>query len=210
MTRHHTARMNSSKGQSLVETAIMLPLLILLVFNVVNLGYFFFVFVNMSGAARTSMLYAIEGPATPAASALPSPWGSNSTPDPKSVAYVIFQDLTGSLRNPTSVTVQVCSVVNIDSSTKVGTNGSGNTLRTNCVTCSTANSGCGSVGGGSPVPSVDPEAPTFQTLLNRVDISYSVSTLIPGTIFNLPLQASALCNAGTCTVTRHAEMRSMQ
>jgi len=188
----------------------MLPLLILLVFNVVNLGYFFFVFVNMSGATRSSTLYAIEGPATPAATALPPPWGSNPTPDPKTVAYVIFQDLTGSLRNPTSVTVQVCSDINLDSSTKLGTNGSGTTLRTNCVTCSTANPGCGSVGGGSPQPSVDPEAPTFGTLLNRVDISYSVSTLIPGTIFNLPLQASALCNAGTCTVTRHAEMRSMQ
>ena len=31
----------NSRGQSLVETALMLPLLILLVLNVVNLGYFF-------------------------------------------------------------------------------------------------------------------------------------------------------------------------
>jgi Flp pilus assembly protein TadG len=202
--------MKSSRGQSLVETALMLPLLLMLTLNVVNLGYFFLVMVNLTGAARTSTLFAIEGPATPAATALPAAWGTGSTPVTKSVAYITFQDLTGSLWNPTSVTVQVCTEGNLNSSTKIGTNGSGNTLRTNCVTCSTSGGGCGTVGSGSPVPNVDPEAPSLRTLLNRVDISYTFHTLIPGTIFNIPLQASPLCNSGTCTFTRHAEMRSMQ
>ncbi len=38
-----TTKSRSTRGQSLVETALMLPLLILVVLNVVNLGYFFLV-----------------------------------------------------------------------------------------------------------------------------------------------------------------------
>jgi Flp pilus assembly protein TadG len=39
-------------GQSLVETALVLPLFLLITFNAVNFGYFFFVAVNGLGAAR--------------------------------------------------------------------------------------------------------------------------------------------------------------
>src|SRR5581483_4215825 len=38
-----------ARGQSLVETALMLPLLLLVVFNVVNLAYFFLVVINLTG-----------------------------------------------------------------------------------------------------------------------------------------------------------------
>jgi Flp pilus assembly protein TadG len=195
------AKRRKSRGQSLVETALMLPLLIMLVLNVVNLGYFFLVIINLTGAARTATLYAIQGSATPAASQLPNP-GSASTIG--SVTYLTFQDMTGSLWNPTSASVQVCTEVNISASS--GTNGTGNATKSNCVTCTS--SSCGAVGTGSPAPNADPEAPTF--LLNRVDIAYTFNTLIPGTIFNIPLQASAMCNSGSCTFSRHAEMRAME
>src|SRR5215467_7501215 len=104
-----------SRGQSLVETAIMLPLLLLVTFNVINFGYFFLVIVNLTGAARTGTLYSIEGGATPLAGSIPSSGGSTPTTSKQSVAYLIYQDLTGGLTNPTGVTVQVCSQGNLDS-----------------------------------------------------------------------------------------------
>ena len=197
----------SSRGQSLVETALMLPLLLLVVCNVVNLGYFFLVIVNLTGASRTSVLYSIEGSYTPYAQqeAPSGTSGASILTTPGTVAYTVYQDLNGAVWNPTSATVQVCTQMNINSGTGSGVNGAGAGQLANCETCTS--SGCGTAGGGTPVPSADPEAPSF--VLNQVDIIYDFSTLIPGTIFNIPLQASAMCNGGNCQFTRHARMRSM-
>ena len=203
-----------SRGQSLVETAIMLPLLLLVTFNVINFGYFFLVIVNLTGAARTGALYSIEGGSTPLAGTIPSSGGSTPTTNKQSVAYLIYQDLTGGLSNPTGVTVQVCSQGNLDSGGAGTNSNTGSLLRTNCESCTS--SGCSPGNGtqasskynGSPIPSSDPEAPGF--VLNRVDIEYDITPLIPGRIFNIPLRASGMCNsAGTCKFFRHAEMRSM-
>jgi len=183
----------------------MLPLLIMLVLNVVNLGYFFLVIINLTGGARTSVLYSIEGGATPAAGAIPSSGGSSPTTNMNSVTYLVFQDFTGSLWNPTGAVVEVCSQANLNSSQAGVNTNTGGLLRTNCESCNS--SACGAAGNGNPVPSADPEAPRF--VLNRVEIQYQFNTLIPGTIFNIPLQASAMCNSGTCVFTRHAEMRAM-
>ena len=208
--------MRGSRGQSLVETAIMLPLLLLLVLNVINFGYFFLVIVNLTGAARTGTLYSVEGGATPFAGAIANSGGSTPNSSQQSVTYLVYQDLTGGLANPTNVTVQVCSQANFDSA-----GGGTNTvqadtyLRTNCETC-TSSGGCSPADSakaasnyaGSPVPDPDPESPTF--VLNRVDIEYDVTPLFPGTLFNIPLRAAGMCTSGgTCKFFRHAEMRSM-
>ena len=177
-----------SRGQSLVETALMLPLLLLVVCNVVNLGYFFLVIVNLTGASRTATMYSAEGSSTPVASQLPPSGGASPTTNLLSVTYLAFQDMTGALWNPTGATVQVCSPININSSNS-GVNGTGANQKANCETC-TSGSGCSAAGTGSPSPSADPEAPIF--VLNQVDIAYTFSTLIPGRIFNLPL--SSMCN----------------
>lgn len=203
MTSHFTERMRRSRGQSLVETALTLPLLIMIVLNAVNLAYFFLVLINLTGSARTATIYSIEGGSTPAASQLPDSGGSSPTTSLLSVTYLAYQDMTGAMWNPTGASVQVCSPINISGGS--GVNGTGVNQRANCETCTS--SGCSGAGGGSPVPSADPEAPTF--VLNRVQITYSFTTLIPGTIFNLPLQATPICNAGTCSFTRYAEMRAM-
>lgn len=199
----------SSRGQSLVETALMLPLLLLLVCNVVNLGYFFLVIVNLTGASRSATLYSIEGSYTPYSLLEPSSGTATSsiTTTPGTVAYDVYQDLTGAVWNPTGVTVQVCTPVNVNSATGNGTNTQGGQQLANCESCTS--SGCSAANGyaGSPAPGADPEQPNF--VLNQVDIQYTFSTLIPGSIFNIPLQASALCNSGTCTFTRSARMRSM-
>src|SRR5690242_2227685 len=97
MKRHLTARMKRSGGQSLVETALMLPLLLLLVLNVVNLAYFFLVTVNLTGAARSATLYSIEGAYTPYASSQPASGSSNCSTSPNTVACLVLQDLTGAL-----------------------------------------------------------------------------------------------------------------
>src|SRR6266568_4784616 len=92
----------NSRGQSLVETILMLPLLLLIVCNVVNLGYFFLVIVNLTGASRSSSLYSIEGSYTPYAQQEPpsgtSTGGSGTggiLSTPGTVAYTVYQDLNG-------------------------------------------------------------------------------------------------------------------
>ncbi len=197
MRLHYPSRsVKNSRGQSLVETALILPLLIMITLNVVNLGYFFLVAVNLTGAARTASLYAIEGGATPAAGNLASSGGSTPTTNTDSVTYLVYQDLAGALANSTGVTVQVCSQANLDSS-GAGTNtNTGGLLRTNCETCTSSgctplnNAAASSSYSGSPVPSLDPEAPDFVLI---------------------PLRASGMCNSGgTCAFFRHAEMRAME
>jgi hypothetical protein len=179
----------------------MLPLLITLVFNVVNFGYFFLVIINLTGSARTATLYSIEGGSTPAASELPSSGSSSNT---LSVTYLAFQDMTGALWNPTGASVQVCSPINISGGSGVNSPGTVS-QKANCETCT--NSSCTAASGGSPAPDADPGAPGF--ILNQVRITYTFRTFIPGTIFNIPLRASSICNSGSCTFTRQAEMRSM-
>lgn len=204
--------MRNSRGQSLVETVLMLPLLLLIVCNVVNLGYFFLVTVNLTAASRTSALYSIEGSYTPYAQQEPpsgtSTGGSGAggiLSTPGTVAYTVYQDLNGAVWNPTGASVRVCTQMNLNAGS--GVNGTGAAQVSNCETC-TSSAGCGAAGvGTAPAASADPEAPSF--VLNQVDITYNFSTLIPGTMFNMPLQASAMCNGGTCTFIRRMRMRSM-
>ena len=191
----------NTRGQSLVETILMLPLLLLIVCNVVNLGYFFLVIVNLTGASRTSTEYAIMGSATPSATALPVPGpgvGTCTTAANLSVAAVAQQDLCGALANSTATTtsIQICTQ-------ELGLNSSG---QAKCQTFSSNGAGGTVNNTGSPAQGTDPEA---NFVLNEVDITYQFTTLIPGTIFNIPLQASAMCNSGSCTFTRRAMMRAM-
>lgn len=207
----------NSRGQSLVEAALILPLLLLLVCNVVNLGYFFLIVVNLTGASRSAGLYSIEGSYSPYALQEPPSGtisGSKLATTSGTVSYAALQDMTGAVWNPTGTnggnvvtSIQVCTQMNVNNGS--GVNGTGSSQVANCDTCDTSN-GCSlSNGNGvvSPALKADPEAPNF--VLNEIDIQYTFNTLIPGTIFNLPLNASPFCNGGTCTFTRSARMRSM-
>ena len=197
------SKRGSPSGQALLETALMLPLLILLVLNVVNLGYFFLVVINLTGTSRTSTLYSIEGSATPAQSPLPASGpgvsACNSTAN-LSVAYVAQQDMCGALSGPTVTSVTVCSAAN-----GIAASGSGTSSQVAvCKTCS-GSSACTT---STPSQTPDPEAPNFVS--SQVSIQYQFQTLIPGTIFNIPLRASSMCNnTGVCTFTRKAVMRTM-
>jgi Flp pilus assembly protein TadG len=190
------ARNNS--GQALVETALILPVLLLVMLNAVNFGYFYLVALDLTAASRSGALYSMIGSATPASTALPPATGTS----PLTASYLAYQDLTGSLLAPGNAKIQVCSA-------SVGVSGTGSSQTAQCQTCATSASGsafaCGAAGAGNPIPDSDPEAPTF--VLNRVDVTYSFSPIIPGAAFRLTLLS--VCPGGTCTFSRHLSMRAM-
>ena len=190
-----------NSGQALVETVLLLPLLMAIVLNAINFGYFFLMALNITSAARSGGLYSIMGSATPAAIALP-PAGSATAIN--SVSYLAYQDLTGAVYSPsTNAGVQVCSP-------SVGVLNAGTVnQKSQCTTL-------GSIG-SFPAADVDPElnsgntAPAF--LLNRVDVAYQFTPLIPLMPFNIIILASPACTstAGSvsCTFYRHTQMRAM-
>ena len=190
------ARNNS--GQALVETVLILPVIMLVLLNAVNFGYFYLVALNLTSASRTASLYAMIGSATPAGTALPAATGTSNV----TASYLAYQDLTGSLISPGNAKIQVCSAY-------LGVTGTGSSQVAQCQTCTTSASGsalaCGATGAGSPAPDSDPEAPTF--VLNRVDVTYSFSPIIPGAPFGLAVLST--CPGGTCTFSRHLSMRAM-
>jgi len=148
----------------MIETALLLPILLLLAFNAINFGYFFFVAVNMAAAPRTGVQYSILGTQTPVNTPLPPAGPSTSQ---GSVSYLTHRDMLGVLSDSASARVQVCSKA-------LGTNGTGTSTIANCV----------QFGPGTETynPAPDPEAPLF--ILNRVDVVYQIRPLIPA--FELP------------------------
>ena len=180
--RKRLARCTS--GQALLETALVLPLLLALIFNVVNFGYFFLVALNLSSAPRSGVEYSILGFSTPAGLALPTT---------ASVNTLTTGDMTGALNTGASTPTQVCSKT-------AGTLVNGG-LTTQQAPCAAFNS--------SPAytPASDPESPAF--VLQRVDVTYTFKPIIPGRPFGIALLPVAICNGGTCTFHRQVSMRAM-
>jgi Flp pilus assembly protein TadG len=179
-------------GQAMIETVLLMPLLLTIVLNAVNIGYVVLMALNLEAAPRVAAEYSIMGFETPAASFLPAagPSGTNT-----SVSYLAYHDMTGSISSPTTASVQVCSQT-------VGISAAG------VATCTSF--GAASFAGLGADP--DPEAPKF--VLNRVDVKYTFNPIIPGRIFNLGLIPSGLCSASgaagvVCTFHRQVSMRAM-
>ena len=186
-----------NRGQALVETALVIPLLLLVVLNAINFGYYFLVALNISAAPRSGVEYLITGFSTPATLSIPPAGPSGNI---ASVSYLTYQDMTGALANPLGATVQVCSKT-------LGLNGAGTSK---CIQC--PSSSCGTTpNNGSPAPASDPEPTSF--VLQRVDVSYPFSPLIPGTPFGIALLPTTACSSSggtvTCTFHRQVSMRSM-
>ena len=171
------SRIRDSRGQSLVETALMIPLLLVLILNAVNFGYFLLVTLNLTSAARSGIEYAIQGSSTVANTSLPTAVGTSAT----TVSSLISQEL-GSLNSGT-LAVKICSLNR---------------------PCQTSGSG-----GQFGTPDADPESASGFAL-NRIDVSYTFTTLIPTAPFNLVVGSFPTCRLnGNCTFNRHAEMRAM-
>jgi len=184
-----------NSGQTLIETALVVPFMLTLIFNIVNFGYFFLVALNVASAPRSGVEYAMMGTSTPAGKSLPAagPASTNTT-----VAYLVYQDMTGALYSPsTNASIQVCSKV-------LGLNSTG--LATQTAKCATYGTYA-----SPPSPASDPESPNL--VLQRVDVSYQFSPLIPGTPFGLALLPASVCSSSNGTITcpfhRQVSMRAM-
>ena len=186
----------SSSGQALVETALIVPFLLMLALNTINFAYFFLVAVNLAAAPRSGALYSILGFATPNSLSLPPPGQAAgcTTTTSTSVSCLTLNDMTGALSSGGSTPVQVCTVftgINADGTSK----------------CTPYNSS------GSYTPDIDMGSASSGFHLNRVDVTYTFRPLIPGTPFNITLLAASICNSSggsfQCTFHRQAEMRVM-
>ncbi|MEX2260526.1 MAG: TadE/TadG family type IV pilus assembly protein [Bryobacteraceae bacterium] len=97
MRPHDGAR--AEDGQSLIEFALVFPLLFVLIVNVVNFGAFFFAWITVTHAARSGAQYMVMGGATV---------NSPSPPSANQIAALIASD-AASLPNQASLQVRVCT-----------------------------------------------------------------------------------------------------
>ena len=104
LNRRGLFRENS--GQSLIEIALMMPMLILLMAYAIDFGYFFMAAANITSAARNGTQYSIMGYQGPAQSGLPVAGSAATT---TSVVAIAMADLTSLSGSSTTTTVQVCS-----------------------------------------------------------------------------------------------------
>jgi len=179
----------------MIEAALLLPFLLIIILNVINLGYFFFVALNLSAAPRQGVEYSIQGFSTPATLSLANPGpactGSSSE---LAVSTLTYNDMIGVLPAPSTpcpniADLQVCTTV-------LGVSNPGTVNQV---------ANCAKYGNSAttyPAPAPDPEAPFF--VLHRVDVKYTVRPIIPGgpgNIFNLFIPP--------LTFHRQVSMRSM-
>jgi hypothetical protein len=83
-----------ARGQAMVETALIVPLLLGLVLNAVNFGYFFLVALNLTASPRSGVEYSILGASTPIGVDLADP---GPTTAPSSVSFLTLGELTGAV-----------------------------------------------------------------------------------------------------------------
>jgi Flp pilus assembly protein TadG len=175
--RNATTLVRDRNGQALVEVALLLPLMLIVVVNAINAGYYFYVYLNMTTSPRQGVQYSILGGA--------STLGTN-LPEADEVNSLVSSNITGSIASASGTPIRVCSA-------SIGVTGSGTGQVSKC-------NNYGGAAGTFAGPNPDPEAPYL--ILNRVDIQYHVSPLIPGGIFNLLGPTSGL------TFHRMVEMRA--
>ena len=167
-------------GQSLVETALILPLLLTVVFNAVNFGYFFFVALNLAAAPRQGSVYSIQGGSSILQGGLPSA---------AAVSSLVYENITGAIPATAGTPTRVCTLA-------LGLNPTGIGTASQIPNCANYGGQTGTYSTLDP----DPEAPYL--VLNRVDIQYTVIPLIQGSTFNLIVP-------GSLTFHRMVTMRAM-
>lgn len=169
-------RTRGDEGQSLLETAFSIPLLLGIAFNLINLGYFWFMVLSLSAAPRQGAQFATQGGAAGTAAAAP---GTTA------VSNLVYENLTNAVHGATTSNVAV----------RVCTSAKGVSSTTNIALCDSFGP---SFAYSAPV--ADPEAPTF--VLDRVDVEYTVTPVIPGSAFNVVLPSNL-------KFARHVSMRSL-
>lgn len=163
-------------GSSLVETAMVMPILVLTLCFAVDIGYFFIVAANLASSSRNAVLYSAQGFISPAQQTLPSAGTSGSLSDTAGVAGLAGGDMSGLANMAAKTTVEVCSK-------KIGTTQTSNGYVTNCNTFPS--------GGLSFTPDQDPES-NLGMLTQRVDVVYTVSPPIPVNFFTFTMPSLTL------------------
>src|SRR5262245_5922808 len=175
-TANRRRNVRGDEGQSLLETAVMMPALLAIAFNLINVAYFWFVVLSLSTASRQGVQFASQGG---------SAAGTISTPTTAAVSDLVYENLTNAISGATTsnVTVRVCS-------TAKGVNAA-----TGVALCDQFGPAFTFTG-----PDADPESPVY--VLNRVDVGYTVTPIIPGTAFGVLLPSNL-------QFQRHSSMRSL-
>ena len=158
-------RFRGQEGQSLVEMAVAMPLLLGLAFNIINWGYVWFMVLALSAAPRMGAQYATQGGAA----------GIGVTaPAATAVRDLVWENVTNAVKGATTsnVAVQVCSSSN-------GLSGATPPIAL-CTTYGPSFT--------FPAPAADPEAPVY--VLDRVDVKYTVTPIIPGRVFSVVLPSN--------------------
>ena len=169
-------RPQNDDGQSLLETAVAMPLLLGIAFNLINLGYFWFMVLTLAAAPRQGVQYSAQGGVAAT---------STASPSATAVSNLVYENMTNAAHGATNsnTSVRVCtSALGVDSTTHVAL--------------------CNSFGPAASFSAIpaDPEAPVF--VLNRVDVSYTVTPIIRGGAFSVVLPANM-------TFHRQVSMRSL-
>ena len=160
-----TCNVRDEEGQSLLETAVTMPLLLAIAFNVINVAYFWFVVLSLSAASRQGVQFASQGG---------SAAGTISAPTTAAVRDLVYENVTNAIKGTTTsnVAVRVCS------------SAKGVNAATGVALCDQF----GPTFTFSAPPAADPEFPVY--VLNRVDVGYTVTPIIPGTAFGVLLPAN--------------------
>lgn len=102
MTDRLRRRRNRSRGQTLVEFALILPVFLVLTLGVVDGARVFSAYISITNGAREGALYAAQGTSylkwcsTTATVACPAGYsGTNQSTDPDNIAYRIQQETSG-------------------------------------------------------------------------------------------------------------------
>src|SRR6266566_5103405 len=148
-------------GQSLLETAISMPLLLGLAFNIINWGYLWFMVLTLSAAPRMGAQYATQGGAA----------GTGTAPGTTVISNLVYDNLTHAISGATTsnAAVQVCT--------------SAKGVASGVALCDQFGPAF-----AFPAPAADPEEPVY--VLDRVDVEYTVTPIIPGKAFNVVLPAN--------------------
>jgi len=162
--RNLIRRQRHDEGQSLLETAVAMPLLLGIAFNLINLGYFWFVVLSLAAAPRQGVQYSAQGGASITTA---------SAPSATAVSTLVFDNMTNAVHGATALNTGVRVCMGIDPATG----------GPKCTPFGDTSITFSPVAG-------DPEAPIFA--LNQVDVGYRVTPIIPGTAFNVVLPSTPI------------------
>jgi Flp pilus assembly protein TadG len=146
-------------GGSLIEIAVLTPMMVLLVCYAIDFGYYFIVAANLTASARSSAEYSVQGFSSPSGGSLPT---AGPIATAKTVAALAVGDLANVASSATATSVEVCSA---------SVNTTGSTVK------------CTSYGQSvlSYTADADPEPTLFQC--NRVDVVYTIRPPVPLSFF---------------------------